>query len=242
MTGPPALQLMLTRLEQRSPLDALDRAAILSLPHTLRSLAIDEFLVWQGDGIENVVLLRDGFICRHKITEGGRQIVSLHLRGDFVTLQAPALKTADFNAQALTPCEIALIPGRAIVALAKDRPAVALALWLDTTIEGAVFREWIANIGRRDARSRIAHILCEFGLRLEQAGLALRKAYDLPLTQEQLGDALGLTPVHVNRTLKGLEVSGLISRERRTLTIPDWEAMCRAGDFDGSYLHLARSS
>lgn len=242
MAGNPVLELMLVRLEQRSPLDAMDREAILSLPHTRRTLEQDEFLVWEGDSVDSACVLREGVLCRHKITEGGRQIVSLHLRGDFVTLQTSLLKTADHNVQALARAEVALIPGRAIVALANARPAVALAMWLDTLIDGAVFREWIANIGRRDARSRIAHILCEFGLRLENAGVGSRGQYELPMTQEQLADSLGLTPVHVNRTLKGLEVSGLIARERRMLTIPEWKALCGVGDFDEAYLYLPAAS
>jgi hypothetical protein len=112
-----------------------------------------------------------------------------------------------------------------------------MAMWLDTLIDGAIYREWIANVGRRDARSRTAHILCEFALRQESAGLANRSKYDLPLTQEQIADAVGLTPVHVNRTLKALEASGLIERQRRSVTIADWEALSRAGDFDPCYLH-----
>ena len=232
------LSLMLERLERLSPLDQSDREAILALPHTLRTVQAEEFIIWEGDRVESSCLLRDGVVCRHKIAEGGRQIVSVHMRGDFVNLQNSLLKTADHNVQALTRAEIALIPCRAIVALASARPAVALAMWLDTLIDGAIFREWIANIGRRDARARIAHILCEFALRQERAGLGTRGQYELPLSQEQLGDALGLTPVHINRTLKALEAGGLISRERRRLTIADWEALSGVGDFDASYLYL----
>jgi CRP-like cAMP-binding protein len=113
-----------------------------------------------------------------------------------------------------------------------------MAMWLDTLIDGAIFREWIANVGRRDARAKTAHILCEFALRQEKAGLAKDSKYDLPLTQEQLADAVGLTPVHINRTLKALEASGLIERDRRSLTIADWSALSWVGDFDESYLYL----
>lgn len=236
------LELMLTRLERLSPLDQSDRDAVLSLPHRLRSVRADEFVVWEGDRVESSCLLREGVVCRHKIAEGGRQIVSVHVKGDFVNLQSSLLKTADHNIQALTRSEIALIPADAIVSLAATRPAVALAMWLDTLIDGAIFREWIANIGRRDARARIAHVLCEFALRQEKAGLGTRNQYELPLSQEQLGDALGLTPVHISRTLKALEAAGLISRERRSLTIADWDALRGVGDFDPSYLYLEMAS
>jgi CRP-like cAMP-binding protein len=153
-------------------------------------------------------------------------------------MQNSLLRTADHNVQALTDAEVVLISGQAIVALATARPNVAIAMWLDTLIDGSIFREWIANVGRRDARSKTAHILCEFALRQERAGLAPRSQYDLPMTQEQLGDALGLTPVHVNRTLRSLEQAGLISRKRRTVTVSDWDGLRAAGDFDPAYLYL----
>ena len=112
-------------------------------------------------------------------------------------------------------------------------------MWLDTLVDGSIFREWIANVGRRDARTRIAHILCEFGLRLKHAGLGEETGYTLPMTQEQLGDATGLTSVHINRTLKSLEAERLIERiSPRSITIGDWKKLAEVGDFDSHYLHL----
>ena len=101
-----------------------------------------------------------------------------------------------------------------------------------------MFREWIANIARRDARARIAHLLCEFGVRLEAAGLGSKIAYQLPMTQEHLADCTGLTPVHVNRTLKGLEASGDITRSVREVAVADWEKISSTADFEEDYLHL----
>ena len=243
MSSRPALELMLARLERLSPLDAADSAAILALPHTLRAIGPSEFIVREGVEAENSCLLRAGFVQRHKIlADGRRQIVSIHMAGDMVNLQNSLLKTADHSVQALTKAEVAFIPGRAIIALASLRPAIAIAMWLDTLIDGSIFREWIANVGRRDARARTAHVLCEFGVRQEAAGLGSRRKYDLPMTQEQLGDALGLTPVHVNRTLKALENGGLIRREKRSITIADWDALRRTADFDPTYLHLGLGS
>lgn len=112
-------------------------------------------------------------------------------------------------------------------------------MWLDTLVDASIFREWIANVGRRDARTRIAHLLCEFAVRLRLAGLGEETHYELPMTQEQLADATGLTSVHVNRTLKGLETEGLIERTNpRAIHIGDWRKLAKAGDFDSAYLHL----
>ena len=120
-----------------------------------------------------------------------------------------------------------------------ERPAVGKAMWIDTLVDASIFREWIANVGRRDARTRIAHVLCEFALRLKLSGLGEQTGYQLPMTQEQLGDVTGLTSVHVNRTLKSLEAEGLIERlSPRAITIGDWKKLADAGDFDSNYLHL----
>jgi CRP-like cAMP-binding protein len=122
------------------------------------------------------------------------------------------------------------------------RPAVAHAMWIDTLVDASIFREWIANIGRRDARTRVAHLLCEFAVRLRVAGLGGDAYYELPMTQEQLADATGLTSVHVNRTLKGLEREGLIERANpRAIWIGDWRRLAEAGDFDTNYLHLRQN-
>jgi CRP-like cAMP-binding protein len=239
---PESLKLMFARLARLSPLDAGDEAAILALPHTLRTLAPDEYVIREGEAAENSCLLQEGFIQRHKlVANGSRQIVSIHMAGDMVNLQNSLLGTADHSVQALTAARVAFIPGRDIIALAARRPAVAMAMWLDTLIDGSIFREWITNVGRRDARTRTAHVLCEFAVRQEAAGLGPLHRYELPMTQEELADALGLTPVHVNRTLKALEASGLIEREKRSVTIADWDALRRAADFDPAYLHLEPS-
>jgi hypothetical protein len=112
-------------------------------------------------------------------------------------------------------------------------------MWIDTLVDASVFREWLANVGRRDARTRIAHLLCEFSLRLKVAGIGEQSNYDLPMTQEQLADATGLTSVHVNRTIRALEADGLIERtSARSITIGDWRNLAYIGDFDSGYLHL----
>jgi CRP-like cAMP-binding protein len=132
-----------------------------------------------------------------------------------------------------------MIPREAIMRIAFERPAIGKAMWLDTLVDASIFRDWIANVGRRNARTRIAHLLCEFSLRLQHAGLAEEIGYDLPMTQEQLGDATGLTSVHVNRTIRALEAEGLIDRASpRSITIGDWKKLADVGDFDSGYLHM----
>ena len=140
----------------------------------------------------------------------------------------------------LTAGEVALIPARAVQDIAYLYPAVGRAILLDTLVDGSIAREWIANIGRRDARSRIAHLLCELSVRLQETGRGQSRNFRLPMTQEQLGDATGLTSVHVNRTIQSLRRDSLISTDKRSVTIEDWEGLAATGDFTTAYLHLER--
>jgi CRP-like cAMP-binding protein len=235
-----ALEPLARKLSYWHKLDAADRAAALALPHVVKSVEQHHYLVREHDRPTHACLLLSGFAIRHKIVGGGyRQIVAIHLKGEMVDLQNALLGNADHSVQMLTAGQVALIPREEIVRIAFERPAVGRALWLDTLVDASIFREWIANVGRRDARTRIAHVLCEFALRLKVAGLGEQNGYQLPMTQEQLGDVTGLTSVHVNRTLKLLEADGLIERlSPRSIVIGDWKKLAEVGDFDSAYLHL----
>ncbi len=230
---------MVRQLSVREELTDDDREAIFALPFTLRKVEASQFLVWDGDKPQNTCLLISGFAIRHKLAgNGGRQIVSIHLRGDIVDMQNSLLGTADHNVQMLTNGEVALIPVEAMRTLAFNHPSVGMAMWYETLVEGSIFREWVLNIGRRDARTRIAHLLCELALRMEGAGLGEHINYEMPITQEQLADAVALTSVHVNRTLMKLQEDGLITRNRRMITVIDWKKMMTEADFEPRYLHM----
>jgi CRP-like cAMP-binding protein len=230
---------MLRKLQYWATFSQDDRDTLLALPHSLKIIEPQGFIVREGDVATHSCLLRSGFVYRHKIVaDGARQIVALHMSGDMVDLQNSLLGVADHGVQALTRAEVAYIPREAIQQIAVARPAIGMAMWHDTLVDGSVFREWVANVGRRDARTRLAHLLCEFAVRLEAAGLGKHNEWELPMTQEQLADCTGLTPVHVNRTLKALDADKLIVRSKRSVTVEDWKALAEAGDFNSSYLHL----
>jgi CRP-like cAMP-binding protein len=234
----PALAGLIKRLERRSPLAEADRQALEALPHSLRTFSAGAHFVRDGDRPQNSCLLVSGFACRYKITgSGARQILSLHARSEFVDLQNSLLGIADHSVQALSEAEAAVIPRQALRDLAFSRTAIAQALWTDTLVDAAILREWVVNVGRRDSRTRVAHLLCELSIRMQAAGLASDHCYELPMTQEQLGDAVGLTSVHVNRVLRQLDEEGLILRDRRSIVIQDWQRMRALGDFSDRYLH-----
>jgi CRP-like cAMP-binding protein len=241
-TSPDILAPLLRRLEPRASLDEEDRRAFLALPYRLRVVEAATPITREGEAPDQVCVIASGFVYRHKVTaEGARQILSVHLAGDIVDLEIALLRIADHNIQALTRCELACIPRAAVRDLVLTRPRIAAALWIETLIDGAISREWVVNVGRRDARARLAHLLCELAWRFEAVGLATEQGFELPMTQEQLADAVGLTPVHVNRILKILVRDGLIERDRRSVRIADWEGLCAAGGFSDLYLRPDRS-
>lgn len=239
---PATLESMVRKLDYRVKLDSDDRAAILALPFTTRKVERHHFVVREHDRTRQCCVMLSGYSVRSKIVATGhRQIVSIHMKGEMVDLQNSLLDSADHSVQMLIASNVALIPREHIIKLTAERPTVARAMWIDTLVDGSIFREWITNVGRRDARTRIAHLLCEFSLRLKVAGLGGDNDYELPMTQEQLGDATGLTSVHVNRTIKVLEREGLIERlNPRSIHIGDWRKLAEAGDFDSNYLHLRK--
>jgi CRP-like cAMP-binding protein len=233
------LELLIRNLELRSPLSPDDRAALRSLPHTVRTLEAGTYTVREADPPEYCTVLLSGFAYRQKLTgDGARQIVALHIPGDALDFQNLFLDVSDHSIQVLTRAEVAFVRMSDLQVLARERPSVAHAILVKILVEASIFREWVLNVGRRDARMRVAHLLCELGVRLDAEGLAENYGYELPMTQEQLADAVGLTPVHVNRTLKTLEAEGLIVRSKRSVSFPDWKRLRLAGDFNQRYLHL----
>ena len=231
------------RLAFRVGLDEADREAIRALPVKLRALEQHQYIVRERDRAEFCCLMLRGFSMRHKVVgTGGRQIVAIHMPGEIVDLQNSLLGVADHSVQMLTAGRAALLARDDIRRISFERPNVGMALWIDTLVDASIFREWIANVGRRDARTRIAHLLCEFALRLKMAGLGNSNNYELPMTQEQLADTTGLTSVHVNRTIKSLEADRLIERiGPRSIVIGDWKKLAETGDFDSNYLHLGET-
>lgn len=238
-----ALSMMVERLERHRPFSIWDRKAVLGLPAIVKMLEPAAYLVREGETPSQCCVLLSGFMYGHKMTGTGlRQIVSLHMRGDMIDLQNLLTDTADHNIQSLTRAEVALIPRRVLEEMVISRPTVCAAVWAEMLIETSILREWVVNIGRRDALGRIAHLICELAIRLEDAGLGEGRRQSMPLTQEQLADAVGLTSVHVNRILQQMKAEGLIRREKRQVIIEDWRRMRSVGDFNPAYLQQKQVS
>lgn len=233
------LDLLVRRLGSSRRLSADDEVAVRSLPFTLKTVPPASYLAREGEPAALCPVLVSGFAYRHKLTyNGARQIVSLHIPGEALDFQSLTLRNVDHNIQTLTQAQLALVPMTALRDLTEARPDVGKAVLHTLLVEASILREWMLNVGRRNARQRLAHLLCEFALRLDAQGLADGSGYQLHMTQEQIGDALGLTAVHVNRSIRGLEAEGLVQRRGRVVSFPDTRRLRLVADFSELYLHL----
>ena len=198
-------------------------------------------IVRSGMTLSASTLLVDGIVCRYKdLADGQRQIMELHVAGDFVDLHGFLLKRLDHNIGTMTPVRIAHVPHDALRGITETHPHLGRMLWFSTLLDAAIHREKILSIGRRSAVARIAHIFCELLVRLRLVGLADETGYPLPLTQADLADVTGLTSVHVNRMLKKLRDEKLLTFRGGRVEIRDWEGLQRVAEFDPTYLHLER--
>jgi CRP-like cAMP-binding protein len=236
---PAPLQPLLRRWEAVPGLSERDRGLIGALPVSLREVRAGHDIGREGDRSSQCCLVVKGVVCRYRVTPSGkRQILSFHLPGELVDLQGLLLGAMDHSVAALTRGEVGLIPHHALRHLCAEAPRVVDALWRETLIDAAIGREWTVGLGRRTARARIAHLLCEFVIRSQAAGLAEGRSCEFPISQSELGDASGLSNVHVNRVLQDLRGAGLVALSGSHLAVLDWPGLARAGEFDPAYLHL----
>jgi len=238
-----ALLPFLQKLKSHSQLTPMEEEALLSLPHEMAAFAPGDCIFEEGDRPDQCAVMVSGFACRYKsLPDGKRQILAIHQRGDGMDLQNALTVLMDNSVQALTHVEVALVPASEMNGLIIKSASLARAMWIETLIDASIQREWTLNVGSRDPRSRIVHLLCEIGVRQEGAGLARRDHYALPLTQEQLADATGLTAVHVNRVLQSLVGEGLVARDKGSLRMPSWDALTQVGQFTPDYLHPVQNA
>jgi len=198
-----------------------------------------EDIVPEGSTPDYSSLIVSGFAFRHNhLLDGKRQITAFHVPGDFADLHSFLLMKIDDGVAALTACTVAMVAHRDLKEVTKKYPYLARVLWFTTLVDGAVHRAWMTTLGRMEARERFAHFFCELRDRLNTVGLLKDDRYELPVTQEELGDAFGISTVHVNRGLQDLRADGLITSSGKTLIINDWERLQQVGQYNPDYLHI----
>src|SRR4051794_14144402 len=203
--SPSEINPLIRKLDSVSILSDEERGAVSRLPMHMRDLKADQDIVRERDRPSQCCVMLDGFACSYKVTaEGKRQILAFHIAGDVPDLQSLHLKVLDNSLATISPCRVGFIQHEHLLHLCERYPRITGALWRGTLVDAAVFREWMTSIGRRPAYSRIAHLFCEMVVRMRAAGLVRECPCQIAFTQNEIGDALGLTTVHVNRTLKQL--------------------------------------
>lgn len=215
-----------------------DLRALQALCADARDIPARRHIIREGDRPDRVHLVVEGWAARYKLLpDGARQITALLLPGDFCDLHVTILGEMDHSIISLTKSKVAFIPRATIEAL-TERPALTRALWWATLVDEAVLRAWIVNVGRRDAYEAVGHLMCELYVRLKNVGLAGDHSYELPLIQEEIADALGLSPVHVNRVLQRMRSEKLIALKRGALQILDYGRLETEAGFNPNYLHI----
>jgi CRP-like cAMP-binding protein len=235
------IEAFVRKLRVRDDVSAEEEAVLRKAMGERRSVPAHRPIIRAGQTVRESTLLLSGWTARAKDLESGeRQITEINVLGDFVDLHSFTLKTLDHDVVAMTPCEIVPLPHEKLQQITVKFPHLTRLLWMATNMDAAIHREWMLSMGRRSALSRVAHLFCELLVRLQIAGSADADSYDFPLTQAQLADCLGITSVHVNRTLQELRKRGLIELRARKLRILDLPALQRVAQFDPGYLYLKK--
>jgi len=229
----------LKKLRARDDISAQEEEAVRGLVKEVIEVNQDRTVVRHGEALQHSLLLLSGWLGRAKdLPTGQRQLAELHVAGDFADLHGYTLKRLDHDVISLSPCRIAIVPHQRLTEITERFPHLARVFWLMTNIDASIQREWTLSLGQRAAISRMAQLFCELNARLEIVGLSTGNCYDLPLTQVELGECLGLTSVHVNRTLQELRRRELVEFQGGRLAIRDLEALKAVGHFDPAYLYL----
>jgi CRP-like cAMP-binding protein len=235
----PPMGLFLKRLLLRSALTGEEQRAILALTGETFRFAPHTDIVSPGEIVESTCLVTRGLVARYdQMLNGERQITSFYIPGDMCDLHSVVMPKTSWSITAISPATVLRVPHRRLRDLCIHYPAISLAFWRDGTVDASIFAKWVGNLGRKNAKARISHVMCEMGLRMEAASLGTRTSYDLPMTQEQFGEATGLTTVHVNRTLQEIRGAGLLAFRNGRVEINDWESLAETAEFDPSFLML----
>lgn len=233
----------LKKLRRRTDISPEEERAIRDAVAETRSVRADQILVRRGEPLNASLMLLEGWMARSKDLAGGeRQVTELHVAGDFADLHGFTLKRLDHDVLTLSECTIGIVPHDRLQEITERYPRLARIYWFSTNIDAAIHREWALSLGQRSAISRMAHLFCELYERLEVVGRTDKQGYEFPLTQRELAECLGLTVVHVNRTIQELRRRGLIELGNRQLTILDEDGLRGLAEFDSSYLYLDRHS
>ncbi|WP_426435548.1 Crp/Fnr family transcriptional regulator [Bradyrhizobium genosp. P] len=225
------------RLQIAVGLSEHDQDLLSKVPKTIRSFADREPIVRLGESPTRCVLLIEGFAIRQKVVAGYNRILAFYVPGDAPDLHALHLPVMDHDLTSAGPATAAFISHANIRTMLRSSYSLTDAFWRETLVDAAIYREWVANVGARNAIGRIAHVVCELAARLEIVGLLKDNVFEPPFTQANMPDACGLSNVHVNRSLQELRHRGLIKWQGRTVTLLNRRGLEAVAEFQPEYLH-----
>jgi len=233
-------KLLIRKLEQSDILSDEEKDVLERAFTRIRDYRADEDVVREGDRPTESCIVVEGFAARYKVLPSGRrQISAIHIGGDFVDLHSFLLKVMDHGVTTLAPTRIAFVPHSTLKKITEEYPHLTRMLWLSTLIDAAIHRQWLTTMGRTSATAQMAHLICELYVRLGAVGLTNGHSFHLPITQEELGDALGLSTVHVNRVLTELRNGGIVQWQGGgAVTIINWDRLSEIAEFTPVYLSL----
>jgi CRP-like cAMP-binding protein len=236
-----AHQALIRKLKEHSRLAGEDLVAINALSHVDRHLEPDEDLIRQGDDPEVSAVVISGLVARyHLLPDGRRQYLSFHMTGDMPDSQALFIDRMDHAVCAIGPAVVASIPHKDLLATFQRRPSIGFAIWRETLIDAAIFREAITNNSARSMPARMGHLFCELFYRARASGLTEDNRFPAPITLVQLGETLGMSIATVNRTLQELRTTRAVDFVRGELQVADWKRLIDIAQFNPGYLHLKR--
>jgi CRP-like cAMP-binding protein len=232
----------LLKLRARAEITRREEEAIRAAVSEFREYPADTTVIHSGERVRHSTMLLEGFMSRQKVLlDGARQITEINVAGDFVDLHSFTLKRLDHDIVTFTPCRVGIVPHENLTRITEEFPHLTRVYWFSTNLDAAIHREWALSLGRRSASAKLAALFCEMQVRLSVVGLADDSSYLLPLTQADLSECLGLTDVHINRTLRVLRDQGVVTMRAGRVTILDKAELARIGEFDAAYLYLGSS-
>lgn len=240
--GPRPANPLVTKLQCFHPLGPDEAAALDDLGGDPATMQPEQVLVHDGEAPASVCLILEGFAYRYKSTaDGRRQILGYLIPGDLCEVELRGKGRFDHGVAALSGGKVARIPIAAWTGLRSQFPGIDRGCALASLSERSILREWLMNVGQRNALQRLAHFFCEISARLRAIGhVNPDGSVYFPVSQAALADTTGLTTVHVNRSLKQLRKDGMIHLRRQQLTILDRHRLAQLAEFDGDYLRLKR--
>ncbi len=229
---------LIARLQAISGVSLDDRAKLERMPYTVKTFAKGDIIARPGERPLSCCVVLSGFVCRQRIVATRNQVTSIYVPGDMPDLHMLHMPVMDRELCSVGDSTIALVSHSSLRKVLEGSAALTNAFWRETLIQAEIHREWVDNLGSREALPRVAHLLCEIAARLESVGLCKQVSFDAPFTQGIIAQAFGISVVHMNRTVQEMRRQGLIEWQGHTIELLRRDDLETLAEFSPTYLHV----